>query len=515
MVGKIKENRLQIPYVLASILVVVIFFFVSLNVRKNISGAAEEKAGVVAINIARNNIRVVEGVVLEYVKSLEQLKKISALSKFSKEEISGMLEYIANNDTIIHRAWYCEEGGELLLKGKNFVSDDYKQLWNKLYGEKSLFIEASAGIQKGNGVIRIAVPFYHHKDIVGYIGTDISLKGFHDKIAGYSELRSGYITIISDKNTFVLHPDEEQIGKPISENDKLNKSKALVANESFSAEVYSDFLQIDVYRYYNPLIVGDKTWLITANVPNIGLKEYVAKTSKVLLFIAVGALFCFLTIILFGILRWRREFVQRKEAENKNLTLQLRNEQQKKLSIATELENLKSGLNPHFLFNSLSTLKILVNRDAGLSKDFAISLANLYRYLLDHEKENTVSIRTELGFTNDYLYLQKIRFKDSIAVDIDVKDDFMDLLVPPVSVQMLVENCIKHNVVSSANPLFIKIYIKDGNLVVENNFNPRHSLESSTGKGQENLMLRYSFLTDRKCEFVVKDDIYISSIPLL
>lgn len=515
MVNKIKGNRLQIPYVLVSILVVVAFFFVALHIRKNISAAAEEKAGVVAVSTAKNNIRVVEGVVLEYVKSLEQLKEISALSEFSKEEIDKMLIYIAHNDTIIQRAWFCESGNNILEKGDYIVETNCNQLWQKIKDEKSVYIEAIMSDDKYSGIIRLAVPFYKNKLVVGFIGMDISLKGFHDKIAGYSELRSGYITIISDKDTFVLHPDEKMIGKPISQSEKGNKSKSLLSGKSISAEVYSDFLKIDVYRYYHPFVVGQKKWMITANVPNIGLKEYVAKTSKVLLFIAIVALFCFVTIILFGIMRWRREFVQRKEAENENLSLQLRNEKQKKLSIATELENLKSGLNPHFLFNSLSTLKILVNRDAALSKDFAISLANLYRYLLDHEKENTVSLKTELDFTKDYLYLQKIRFKDSISVDISVKDDVMDLLVPPVSVQMLIENCIKHNIVSLTNPLLIKIYVKNGDLVVENNFNPRHSLESSTGKGQENLSLRYSFLTDRKCEFHVADDLYISSIPLL
>lgn len=517
MANKVISKIKQYPYIFASICVVLIFFVVSLYVRKTISEAAEEKVGILAVNIAQNNTKVVEGEVFKYMHSLEHLKKLSSFSGFSKKGIIKMLDYMADMDTVIIRAWYCAPEGEFLVKGENNLSLDYKKLWEKLNKKKSSFVEQFTGKVAGNniGFIRQAVPFRTAEDRLGYIGIDISLKGFHDIIASFSELRSGYITIISDKDIFVLHPDEKMIGKTVRKKDKDNKQKALALGKSFSAEVYSDFLKIDVYRYYTPITIGDKKWLITANVPNIGFKEYVARTSKILLFIALGALFSFIAIILFGILRWRKEFVQRKEAEHQNLSLQLRNEQQKKITIATELENLKSGLNPHFLFNSLTTLKILVNKDANMSKDFAISLANLYRYLLDHENENTVSLRTELEFANDYIYLQKIRFKDGILVEMNIPDNCMDMLIPPVSVQILIENCIKHNVVSMSTPLNIYIYTKHGFLVVENNFNPRHSVESSTGKGQENLCLRYSFLTNKKCEFYIEDDKYIARIPLL
>ena len=515
MVGKIKENRRQIFYVLASIVVVVIFFFLALYMRKKMSAAAEEKAGVVAVSVARNNIRVVEAEVLEYIKSLERIEKLSAVTKYSGEEITGMLEYMVSSDSIISRAWYCGENGELLVKGNELVSGDSDSLCQILKDSGSVYMKALIGAEEGLGLIRMGVPFFVGDGLKSFIGIDISLKGFHDKIASYTELRTGYITIVSDNNIFVLHPDEKMIGKPVDKKDRDSMLVCLSENESISAEVYSDFLKIDVYRYYNPLIVGDNKWMIMANVPNIGLREYVSRTSNVILFIAVLALFCFVAIILLGIIRWRKEFVQRKEAENANLTLQLRNEQQKKSTIATELENLKSGLNPHFLFNSLSTLKILVNRDSGLAKDFAISLANLYRYLLDHEKENTVSLKTELDFTQDYIYLQKIRFKDSIVVEINVKDEMMDMLVPPVAVQMLVENCIKHNIATVLKPLMINIFVENGNIVVENNYNPRHSIERSTGKGHDNLKLRYSFLTDRKCSFFLDEGKYISSVPLL
>lgn len=567
IIGSLPALIKRRPYVFTSICVVVVFFFVSLYVRKTVSLAAEEKAGVVALSVAQNNTKLVETELFRFINSLEHLHRLSVLSGFYKDDLEDLLDYMQGFDPVIVRAWFCDSGEGMYYHGELITGEEIAGLWGELeksFGSSSLerqnqgtaldtgakagagtnedAVDKAGGVTKAGasvisgakrgamvpadlsvevlphldgGVMRHAVPFTLKDGKQGYIGLDISLSGFHDKIASLEELRTGYITIISNKDIFVLHPDEKMIGRPAGKADKANKAMTLASGKSFSAELYSDFLKIDVYRYYTPVEIAGKKWLLTANIPNIGFKEYVARISNILLFIAFAALFSFVAVILLGILRWRKEFVQRKNTENENLSLQLRNEQQKKMSIAAELENLKSGLNPHFLFNSLTTLDILVSRDVSLSKEFVRSLANLYRYLLDHEMENTVSLRTEMAFSGDYIYLQKIRFKDGILVDIDISEDYMDMLVPPVSVQLLIENCIKHNAVSVSKPLHISIFIEDGNLVVENNICPRHSLESSTGKGQENLSLRYSFLTQKTCSFGIEDGKYIASIPLL
>lgn len=515
MVSKINENKKQWFYILVSILVVLIFLFLSLNVREEISEGSEEKSELIAGNIARKNILIVRDVIQEYVRTLEQMQRMSSFTSFSKDEIGSMLDYIIEKDSVVKRSWFCGCNDCLIVRGRGFIFTDYKSLWGKLSSGGPFYLEFNLGNDITDGFIRLAVPFYSDKGSTGYMGIDIDLKRFHNHVAGFSELRSGYVTIISDNDLFVLHPDERLTGRPVTEKDRIYKLKSVSTGDIVSAKVYSGFLNMNVFRYYAPMSIRGYSWVVTANVPSVGMEEYVAEISRSLLLIAIGALLSFAAVILLGFYRWRKEFVYRKEVENKNLMLQLANERQKQSSLSSELENLKSGLNPHFLFNSLTTLKILINKDAEKAKDFTLKLSGLYRYLLDHEKENTVTLDTELAFAEDYIYLQKIRFRDAIVFNTDIPDGKAAMRVPPVSVQILIENCVKHNAASKYSPLEISLYIEDDFVVVRNNINPRHSQESSTGKGLDNLHQRYSFLTDRKCKFYEKEGYFYAMIPLL
>jgi sensor histidine kinase YesM len=185
---------------------------------------------------------------------------------------------------------------------------------------------------------------------------------------------------------------------------------------------------------------------------------------------------------------------------------------QKENAIA-KYESLKSQVNPHFLFNSLNALTNLVYEDQNKAVKFIKQLSDVYRYVLDTRERGVVSIKEELDFLHAYLFLQKIRFADNLKIDINVSGNGQ---VAPLALQLLIENAIKHNIVSREDPLIITISEGDGYITVENNLQKKRALgEPSSGMGLDNICRRYEFLSDRKVKVVRSETVFTVRLPLI
>ena len=194
---------------------------------------------------------------------------------------------------------------------------------------------------------------------------------------------------------------------------------------------------------------------------------------------------------------------------------QLQAEEFKKISIEAKFEALRNQINPHFLFNCFNVLSTLVYRDADTSAKFIDQLSNVYRYLLYNHEKKVVPISEEVNFINAYLFLLKIRFEDNIAIDIDIDYGEQHYYVAPGVLQMLIENAIKHNVISRKNPLRIRVYTDQMDIVVDNNLQEKAIKEPSTLMGLKNIEHRYGFLTDRQVIIKKTDSTFTVKIPLL
>lgn len=190
-------------------------------------------------------------------------------------------------------------------------------------------------------------------------------------------------------------------------------------------------------------------------------------------------------------------------------------EKYKTASATAQLENLKNQLNPHFLFNNLSVLSSLVYQDQDKAVDFINELSKVYRYVLDNKNAELVSLEDELSFLNHYIYLLKIRFGSSIAFIIKIRQEERSLFLPPMCLQMLVENTIQHNETSQANPLQVTIYTEKNRLLITNPIQPRSDKAKSSQTGLKNMQVRYQFFTDDKIEIVRTDKTFTVSLPLL
>lgn len=190
-------------------------------------------------------------------------------------------------------------------------------------------------------------------------------------------------------------------------------------------------------------------------------------------------------------------------------------EKYKTESINAQLQNLKSQLNPHFLFNNLSVLTSLVYKNQDKAAFFINELAKVYRYVLDTKNAELVPLQEELEFLNHYIYLQKIRFEDSILFEFNVEEHKKNDFLLPMCLQMLVENTIQHNETSQANPLKVLIYTHHNTLIIENPILPRSNVTNSTKTGLKNIEQRYSFFTDEKVIIENNGVIFKVTLPLI
>ena len=180
-----------------------------------------------------------------------------------------------------------------------------------------------------------------------------------------------------------------------------------------------------------------------------------------------------------------------------------------------QLESLKNQIDPHFLFNSLNVLSSLIEENPGNAQKFTTSLSKVYRYVLEQKDKELVSVQEELAFAKTYMNLLKMRFEDSISYDVPVDYDNLEARVVPLSLQLLLENTIKHNVVSEQKPLQIKIYVNDNYLIVENNLQKKEVLQDRRGVGLQNIIERYKLLSERKVVIEESESYFRVMIPIL
>lgn len=191
-------------------------------------------------------------------------------------------------------------------------------------------------------------------------------------------------------------------------------------------------------------------------------------------------------------------------------------EQLERANIQSQLEGLKNQVNPHFLFNSLNTLVYLIPEDQKLAIRFVQKLSKVYRYILEIRDKKLISLEDELEFLHAYIFLLKERFEDNLQVHIDIPNEHMNNQIVPLSLQILMENAIKHNIISTERPLSIELFIEKGDrLVIKNKLQKKNQVMNSTKVGLENIKSRYSFFSKQPVEVLVNPESFVVVLPLI
>lgn len=184
-------------------------------------------------------------------------------------------------------------------------------------------------------------------------------------------------------------------------------------------------------------------------------------------------------------------------------------------SANAQFESLKNQLDPHFLFNSLNVLSALIDENPNQAQKFTASMSKIYRYVLEQKDKELVTVEDELEFAKTYCQLLKTRFEDSVDFEFNVKKEDLRRFVVPLSLQLLLENCIKHNFATSSKPLLIKIFSENDTLCIENNLQVREQMKESAGIGLANIVQRYSLLTKKNVFIEKSEDYFKVKLPVL
>jgi len=207
---------------------------------------------------------------------------------------------------------------------------------------------------------------------------------------------------------------------------------------------------------------------------------------------------------------------QWKEAMLESSSLSLKAAELKQIALEAELESLKMQLDPHFMFNNFSTLSALITEDQNAAQHFLENLSRVYRYMIVNVHKNIVSVDEEIKFAKDYFYLIKIRLGENIKMQIDLNDQALKKGIPPITLQLLLENAIKHNTASRSKPLIIRINEDEsGNLIIENSLQRLSYNIPSTCTGLKNIKSRYRLLSSSVPKVVETAELFIVKLPLM
>jgi len=405
-----------------------------------------------------------------------------------------------------------------LLDGDSFWSVYNKSIETQLPGMKELLQADRQNIQHSGVLMQryLFIGSYEATEPQYNSGILVDLHRLHEKFIWDNIYTSVYQVIINQAGQCIYHPEINKVGKP------YQLPAYLFSNGSYDYEQFntlhegrSDYLQLPAFKEYRSMPLGGEEWVIVSVSPGFEIKDMIAGQERNMILLFLLFLITLVVILIFGILHWKREFLLRSSAEQENLNLLLKNEKQKSETISIKLELLRSGLNSHFMFNSLGTVKALLSNDDKIARKMLSSLSHLYRYQLRIEGEHMVSLQDELFFTQTYVDVINLRMNSSIRMEINNLPAYLDRKVLPVSLQLLVENCIKHNIASEKNPLIITLEVRDDRIYVINELRPKVALVETNGKGLKNLNTRYSLISQQECTFKEENGQFIATIPFI
>jgi LytS/YehU family sensor histidine kinase len=217
----------------------------------------------------------------------------------------------------------------------------------------------------------------------------------------------------------------------------------------------------------------------------------------------------FVLLVTLGLILLMRQILAWREQKR-----MLQNQAEKE-KIRAQYEILKSQISPHFLFNAFNTLSQLIDVDSQKASKYVDQLALVFRKVLHFRDQELISLREEMSLVEAYIHLQQQRFESKLRVSIQIPEAAFELLVVPMSIQLLVENAVKHNVISSTKPLSISLLVKGETIIVQNNLQPKKQPEPSTGFGLSSLQSRYRQDLGQMLQIERDDQYFTVTLPLL
>lgn len=504
---RIRTNIISIGLILLALFMIAIYL-----IGKKISDVGNDMNNA---NVREASRYRAESVAYEFRKT-EELQRLAReffgrTESYNEVDLFSLLKTMLQLDPKLSRTWFFR-GTKDSLRILERNSESFRRM--KLSGSELKYMYTLldtmrehhySGTYTENGkiywtTIETIEPAVSRKALFGF---DILLTDLHSYFAEASGKVSSYVFIVNEQGVLLSHPDERLLGSSPFQQEELDTLREVMKmKHEVEMMVHSVFLSSPVLRIYYPLTIGEENWVIAVNVPQYGNREILDEFHRYTLMIALITIVIFAVLLFFAQHKWRKEYRLRRKIERESMEL--------------HLQQLKNQINPHFLFNSLNSLSVLIGTDSVLAKEFVLKLSKVYRYLLETRNESLSTIKEEIDFTRQYYFLQKIRFGEQLELTIDVSLACLDAKIPSMSLQMLVENAIKHNQITMQSPLHIHIHDDEDWLIVSNNYQPRgESGEASMGVGFERIRTIYEFYSREKFVYGCQNGYYVCKLPLL
>ncbi|MDO6803255.1 histidine kinase [Wenyingzhuangia sp. 1_MG-2023] len=505
---RFKEHR---QYLYISILFIAIFFIGSSLITPKITSVTED----LIEDLIQGNLKSKENIIVYEFNQLDSYlvnaKKIIQNSiatsvKSYKEKLLFTSDLAVSNLAISNSFVYFLNADQ--------TSEFYGAKQDSLYkSEIDFYLKANklsqkfvvdTIITKANSVVnrKIYIQKLENNTTVA-VGYDVDLLAFWEIFSEKYKGDGGYTVVANKEGICMLHPETKYIGKKLEGYfDEISIKKVLqnsikingyyVPNYTnvLKEKALSEFIGLEVLRYYDTVKIGETPFIVVVSFPvDIHLKETTGNIQRYFSWISFLAFATFMLILIVSRLQLKKEYLDNLRVVEEKEQLVYVNEKYQKENAVLQLNQLKKKMNPHFLFNSLNSLHVLIDLNPDLSQQFVLKLADVYRYLLEDRDGNLITVKKEITFLEQYVFLQEIRFNNSLNVSIINKCNDKILLqkIPFLSLETLVENAIKHNEITKENPLVIKVIISKKGITVVNNFTPRKKKD----KNSHNIGLNY------------------------
>jgi len=505
------------------------------------SGKLSKRTEQISIDLATKNYELKSNIIRNefngFVQGVNNVEAI--LPQFqSKEEFikqQGIVEALLLSHQAINKGWYAivtqkDTAYKAIQKNKNTYHRDPILKYQKDWIKNELI--ANDTITRAGKLVSVADTLHWLVSSkytlpggeVLLFGLDINLKELQRYLWGVDSTGRASASVIDGHGNYVINPVEKLIGTKMQAPVMLSPiTRRLKDSISTYEIVLSPILEIPVFRYYTPLNISSMKWTMILDTAALNVDEDVKDIEKYLMTMFISAALIILFLIAWAQAKWQREFMLRQRTEMKQQELSIEKqalslvaERQQKDNALLQLNSLKQKVNPHFLFNSLSSLNALIEKSPELAKSFVVKLSRVYRYVLESYPNGLATVDDELRFVNEYFFLQKIRFGDALEpMEINISDAHLEQSIPFMGLQTLIENAVKHNMLSKAKPLKISIKSIGEHIVVTNNLQLRNDVRDSGRQGLNYLQSTYAYFGCEQFKYGEEGSLYKVYLPLL
>lgn len=453
-----------------------------------------------------------------YHHLLQKMVKSSASDTYEMQ--FSVLNRLNDAQNLVQYNWYFhgqsdwEANNQKLLKAalkKNASGHE----WRKDFPDDSIRNFLISGGGEINWISYDSVSLSGRKT---YFGSTINLDQLHEHFIKVGQNQNNYAFVFTKDGTCITHPEQKFIGKNIFDftDIRLEDLRDLDSNANNETTALSEYLGIDVTRFIKPLKTGNFDGFVAVNYANLLIDENVRQTR---FYTAVIFLSTFLLILLIFVLFYNATNIAYRAKEKSELEkrqLLVDNEIMHKEQALSQLRQLKSQMNPHFLFNSLNSLYMLIGFDKNKAQEFTMNLSKIYRYLMVPPEHNLVKLKEELAFVEQYMVLQQARFSEEIDFKLNVTSDkALTKKIPYLALQTAVENAIKHNIATAEQPLEISITVDDYSVTINNTLQLKDELPQGERFGLQYLQQAYRFFGKYHFSAAAKDGYFVCKLPLL